>query len=131
MARLSVGNTYGLQQKTGWNTFKTSGEIIKLTARLQSTQEFINDEYYYPHGENHIRKELIGILAGQIAEHITITKQHDFRNLGYEFIASVNLASPGTLGCVIDTEKYVVNGLEFNNDQIQEAILNTFPELFL
>ncbi len=119
----------GFGAKTGWKSFEGPGEIksfmttLEVSPQVESSMNSIEA----------IKEKLCTDLVKEIYRNdcVQIEKQHNINNYNYTYKAKITVASAGTTGCIIEQQKYQVLGLDFTDDQIQEAIKNTFPEYFL
>ena len=116
----------------GWVNKPVQTNTVKVTSQIRVTDDFYLDTNTK---EDMITRELINDLAKQIlnldVDVINFKKQYDNFRLEYTYAASLNLL-PADINTVTSMAKvFEINGVTFSDEQLQEAVLNTFPELFL
>lgn len=106
------------------NEFKSVKEL--------SVSEEVYTEFFDNNINNidYIKRGLIHKLLDTIFENdlYILNKYKNFENNTDIITASINIVDPGTRYVNLEGEKFIVNGETFTNDELIDAVKNTYPD---
>ena len=116
---------------TGWKKVQSH----KNTEVLDLSQE-VSDELYTTDTDRmdiELKYRFAQEFARQIVEQdlIQFQKAHDMYRMVTKFDARITIAPPGMSSVVVDDYFYEVKGMKFTHKEMEEAVLNNWPEKFL
>lgn len=104
--------------------------VTKVVADVKINYEMLKDN---PNKDLIIKEQIAQMLVQEImkSDLLTIIKEHDMENFGYRYQGRLYIAEPGVSNVLLSNYNYEVKDILFSHKQIEKAILNTFPEMYL
>lgn len=125
------GNGGSEEPTTGWKKKQSVNGVVTLNTKM------VVDGNPYDHGpsfEHEIKRVLSQNLANELAtsDMIEINSSKSAITMDTTFSATIRVVENRNLEHVmVDEYIYEVKDKRFTHEQIQEAVMNTFPEYFL
>ncbi len=128
-------NTYqdvSSSKNSGWSKVNVPGKVETITSMItidhSSTQHM---------SEHEIKKRVAQNLVDELMKSgfVEITK-HPYDNPFVDmYEARLKIAHSGTTNCIVNVDRYIMNidneEHKFTQEEVDKAIRNTYPELFL
>lgn len=121
-----MNNSINLKNQSG---FIKTNELKNVRELVVSYE--LSDAYKEP--EEFVKEKLVYKLSKSIIENnlAIFNKYKNFDDFSNIFTATINVVDPGKRYVNIIDEKFMVNGEIFTNDELVQAVKNTFPERLL
>jgi hypothetical protein len=111
----------------GFDRKPVKAEVKTVTAELSKQKFGMQDDFIH---EKFIKIELAEKLVHHIIENDLMEYKKDFRIEDYSerYRAKINVCPPGLKFQSVENDTFIVNGEHFTEDELIEAVKNTYPD---
>ncbi len=124
-----------LYEKNGiYDNRHTQRYGTKIVQTKYAISDYETDRTLNQHGvDERVKRTLVEQLVNELynSKHIDFVVHPNTETFQREYSARVNIVDKEFNSAVLNVKSFYMDGKEFNENKIQEALRNTFPEEFI